>query len=74
MAGLVTRRIAGGHMALVRDLATNRLGHLSDAHLVDAEQIELDRPTICGVTAEEERAAAADAEVQRNRTYFQEGV
>ena len=35
----VTKRIAGGHLAQVRDLATGRVGHLSDAFLVDAAAI-----------------------------------
>ena len=42
---LVTRKIAGGHMALVRDLATGRTGHLSDAWLVDAPQIVTETPS-----------------------------
>ena len=33
----VTKRIAGGHLALVRDLATGRSAPLSDAWLVDAD-------------------------------------
>ena len=34
-----TRRIAGGHMALVRNLRTNRQFPLSDAWLLDAPEI-----------------------------------
>lgn len=33
----VTKRRAGGHLALVRDLATGRATPLSDAWLVDAD-------------------------------------
>lgn len=33
----VAKRIAGGHLALVRDLATGRSAPLSDAWLVDAD-------------------------------------
>ena len=33
----VIKRIAGGHLAVVRDLATGRSATLSDAWLVDAE-------------------------------------
>ena len=40
----VTRKIAGGHIAQVRDLATGRIGHLSDAWLVDAVTIRTDEP------------------------------
>ena len=40
----VTKRIAGGHLALVRDLATGRIGQLSDARLVDAVTIRTDEP------------------------------
>ncbi|WP_299656176.1 hypothetical protein [uncultured Jannaschia sp.] len=40
----VTKRIAGGHIALVRDLATGRTGQLSDAWLVDAVTIPTDEP------------------------------
>ena len=40
----VTKRIAGGHLALVRDLATGRTGQLSDAWLVDAVTIRTDEP------------------------------
>lgn len=40
-----TRRIAGGHMALVRNLRTNRQFPLSDAWLLDAPEAEaIDRP------------------------------
>jgi hypothetical protein len=41
---IVTKKIAGGHIALVRDLATGRIGHLSDAWLVDAATIRTDEP------------------------------
>ena len=40
----VTKRIAGGHLAQVRDLATGQIGHLSDAWLVDAVTIRTDKP------------------------------
>lgn len=40
----VTRKIAGGHIAQVRDLATGKVGHLSDAWLVDAVTIRTDEP------------------------------
>ena len=40
----VTKRIAGGHIAQVRELATGRVGHLSDAFLVDAVSIRTDEP------------------------------
>ncbi len=40
----VTKRIAGGHLAQVRDLATGRIAHLSDAFLVDAVSIRTDEP------------------------------
>lgn len=40
----ITKRIAGGHMAQVRDLATNRSARLSDAWLVDAVSIRTDAP------------------------------
>ncbi|WP_299821223.1 hypothetical protein [uncultured Jannaschia sp.] len=40
----VTKRIAGGHIALVRDLATGRTGQLSDAWLVDAVTVRTDEP------------------------------
>ena len=40
----VTKRIAGGHLAQVRDLATGRIGPLSDAWLVDAVTIRTDEP------------------------------
>ncbi len=40
----VTKRIAGGHIAQVRDLATNRTGRLSDAWLIDAETVETTDP------------------------------
>jgi len=40
----VTKRIAGGHLAQVRDLATGRSGHLSDAWLVDAVAIRTEEP------------------------------
>ena len=40
----VTRRIAGGHLAQVRDLATGRVGRLSDTWLVDATAIRTDEP------------------------------
>ena len=40
----VTRKIAGGHIAQVRDLATGRIGRLSDAWLVDAVTIRTDEP------------------------------
>lgn len=33
----VTKRIVGGHLALVRDLANNRTRQVSDAWLVDAD-------------------------------------
>ena len=40
----VTKRIAGRHLAQVRELATGRTGHLSDAWLVDAVSIRTDEP------------------------------
>jgi hypothetical protein len=40
----VTRRIAGGHLARVRDLRTGRSANLSDAWLVDAVPIRTDEP------------------------------
>ncbi len=40
----VTKRIAGGHLAQVRDLRTGRIDHLSDAWLVDAVTIQTDEP------------------------------
>ena len=40
----VTRRMAGGHLAQVRDLATGQIGQLSDAWLVDAVCICTDEP------------------------------
>lgn len=40
----VSKRIAGGHLAQVRDLATGRVGRLSDAWLVDAAVIRTDEP------------------------------
>ena len=41
----VTKRIAGGHLAQIRDLATDRVGHLSDAFLVDAAAIGPEEPS-----------------------------
>ncbi len=40
----VLKRIAGGHLAQVRDLATGKTGYLSDAWLVDAVSIRTDEP------------------------------
>ena len=40
----ITRRIAGGHFAQVRDLATGRSGILPDVWLVDATAIRTDEP------------------------------
>lgn len=40
----VLKRIAGGHVAQVRDLATGRAGRLSDAWLVDAVGIDTREP------------------------------
>ena len=40
----VTKRIAGGHLAQVRELATGRTGHLSDAWLIDAVRVRTDEP------------------------------
>lgn len=40
----VTKKIAGGHIAQVRDLATGRLGYLSDAWLVEAATIRTEDP------------------------------
>ena len=40
----ITKKIAGGHIAQVRELATGRVGHLSDAWLVDAVSIRTDEP------------------------------
>lgn len=34
----VTKRITGGHLALVRSLADGKTFHLSDAWLIDAEE------------------------------------
>ena len=42
---VVTKRIAGGHLAQVRDLATGRVGPLSDAFLVDAAAIVTEEPS-----------------------------
>ena len=44
-ARFVTKRISGGHLAQVRDLATGRVGHLSDAWLVDAAAIITEEPS-----------------------------
>ncbi len=41
----VRKRIAGGHLAQVRDLAAGRIGHLSDAWLVDAAAIVTEKPS-----------------------------
>ncbi|MDO5757197.1 MAG: hypothetical protein Q4P24_06725 [Rhodobacterales bacterium] len=41
---IVTKKIAGGHLAQVRDLASGRSGILSDAWLVDATAIRTDEP------------------------------
>ena len=40
----VTKRIAGGHIAQVRDLASGRIGRLSDVWLVDAVSVRTDEP------------------------------
>ena len=64
---LETRRIAGGHLALVRDLATGRIASLSDAFLVDAASIRTDEPNgralrrLESLRAARAIAAAADA-------------
>tara|TARA_R110000737_G_scaffold239142_2_gene251190 strand:- start:9809 stop:10132 length:324 start_codon:yes stop_codon:yes gene_type:complete len=39
-----TRRIAGGHLAIVRHLATSETLQVSDAHLIDAVEIITDQP------------------------------
>ena len=68
---IVTKRIAGGHIAQVRELATGRVGHLSDAFLVDAVSIRTDEPNgralqrLAALRAE--RAIAAVIEDQRER-------
>ena len=41
---VVTKKIAGGHLAQVRDLATGRSGTLSDVWLVDVPAIRTDEP------------------------------
>lgn len=67
----VTKRIAGGHLAQVRELATGRVGHLSDAWLVDAVSISTDKPDgrallrRAALRAERAIAAAAAAEDTR---------
>lgn len=40
----ITKRISGGHLAQVRDLATNRVATLSDAFLIDAPTIDTAAP------------------------------
>ncbi|SFH28042.1 hypothetical protein SAMN04488020_10989 [Palleronia marisminoris] len=67
----VTKRIAGGHIAQVRELATGRVGHISDAFLVDAVSIRTDEPNGRALqrlaTIRAERAIAAVVEDQRER-------
>ena len=69
--GFVTKRIAGGHIAQVREMATGRVGHLSDAFLVDAVSIRTDEPNgralqrLAALRAK--RAIAAVVEDQRER-------
>lgn len=46
----VLKRIAGGHIAQVRDLATGRAGGLSDASLVDAVGIHTREPNGSALT------------------------
>jgi hypothetical protein len=41
----VPNHISGGHLAQVRDLATGRVGPLSDAFLVDAAAIVTEEPS-----------------------------
>ncbi len=64
----VTKRIAGGHLAQVRDLATGRNGHLSDAWLVDAVSIRTEEPNgralLRRAALRAERAIAAVAETR----------
>ncbi|WP_299821983.1 hypothetical protein [uncultured Jannaschia sp.] len=64
-----TKRIAGGHLALVRDLATGCTGQLSDAWLVDAVTIRTDEPDgralLRRATLRAGRAIAAVAEDAR---------
>ena len=65
----VIKRIAGGHLAQVRDLATGQIGHLSDAWLVDAVTIRTDEPNgrallrRAALRAEHAIAAVASVEV-----------
>ncbi len=61
----ITKRIAGGHLAQVRDLATGKTGHLSDAWLVDAVSIRTDEPDGRALQrrARDRAAAAIDAAV-----------
>jgi hypothetical protein len=42
--GFVTKKIAGGHIAQVRDLATGRIGHLSDRRCRDDPDRRAGRP------------------------------
>jgi len=69
--GFVNKRIAGGHIAQVRELATGRVGHLSDAFLVDAVSIRTDEPNGRALqrlaTIRAERAIAAVVEDQCER-------
>ncbi len=61
----ITKRIAGGHLAQVRDLATGKTGYLSDAWLVDAVSIRTDEPDGRALQrrAKDRAAAAIDAAV-----------
>ena len=63
----VTKRIAGGHLAQIRDLATGKTGHLSDAWLVDAVSIRTDEPNGRALLRREAlRAKAAIAAVMED--------
>ena len=60
----VTKRIAGGHLAQVRDLATGRVGRLSDAWLLDAETV--DDPMTARAIRRRDAARKAAADLARD--------